>query len=288
MKPNRCNAVWLCVAVIVLTSLLNGCTSEALDPSYRQFRCKGNVHLALLSIMQHNATITPVRAVGRAKFTWYEDHDKTDEETTDLVLRFVPPDRLFVRCDVLGQEIVRLGCNPQQFWFRVKPKEVSSFWYGAKENIEKCRINLRLNPYDFIEALGMISTDGDWTLDNRDSYDVLTKHDAVGTMIKRISIDCDGYLPRKIEYFDAGGQLTAVLELSDYTSITNTHVVPRRIAISYYDGDMLNSTADITLRNVRLFEPSQKQLQGKLFSRPDPTGYENIYELTEQCTFDRR
>lgn len=285
MKSTRHNAVCLSIAAAAVL-LFAGCAPQALKPG--DITCKGKPDIteALAAIRLHNAAAKPVRAVGRAVFTYYGDKGKTGEDATDLVLRFVPPDRLYLRCNLLGQEIVRLGSNPEQFWFRIKPKEVSSYWHGLRKDLQNCRLNLSLDPYDFIEALGMIATDGEWTLDKSNNYDILTNRDAAGAITKRITMHCDRYLAQKIEYFDTRGNLTATLELNDYKSTTDAPVTPQLIDIKYYEDSTLTTTAKITLKNLRIFHPSKKQMQNNgLFAPPPTTGFKNIYELKQNCTF---
>jgi hypothetical protein len=42
---------------------------------------------------------------------------------------------------------------------------------------------------------------------------------------------------------------------------------------------------DITLRNIKPFEPTQAQLKGDLFARPPTKGFENVYMLNDDCEF---
>ena len=45
---------------------------------------------------------------------------------------------------------------------------------------------------------------------------------------------------------------------------------------------------DLTLSNIKKFEPTEVQLTGKLFKRPEPKGFKNIYEFDESCQIDRQ
>ncbi len=65
-------------------------------------------------------------------------------------------------------------------------------------------------------------------------------------------------------------------------------VVPTRIAIVYLNMPNGGLLTDMTLRDIKPFSPSEAQMKGKLFTRPDTKGFENIYELDKDCKFTKQ
>jgi len=122
-------------------------------------------------------------------------------------------------------------------------------------------------------------------------WDVLARTGARGKVVEKVYVNCSDYLPERIEYYGAEGQLTIALELDEYIRLGNASPVPTRISITHSPrlrrvaaGHEMDTVADITLKNVKLFEPSPKQLAG-LFARPEPKGFEHIFKLNDNCEF---
>ncbi|MBE0536328.1 MAG: hypothetical protein IH624_11720 [Phycisphaerae bacterium] len=249
-------------------------------------RGKQNIHEAVAALNAHRERIRPIRAGGNCRVEWYESDGTLKRENPAIQLRMVPPSRLYFVGEIIGSEVVQFGTNPQEFWFRLKPKEVSSYWWGIRETARKCRSGGMLNPESVLEALGIVDIDANWTLVGREGFDILTLNDFAGIPIKRVYVDWRDYLVRNIEYFDAYGEIVAAAGMSGYGEDSGGIPVPTQIAIQYFQSSGGSLSISMTLRGVRLFEPTEVQLKG-LFARPSTDGFENIYVLADNCEFVR-
>ena len=114
-------------------------------------------------------------------------------------------------------------------------------------------------------------------------WDVLTRNDASGRPEKRLYVGtCDRRIGR-IEYLDEG-QVVISIVLQDYPDPGQGPCVPTTITIEGIDPDS-QASAILTLQNLDSFEPTEAQLKGKLFARPQPEGFDHVYELSDSCEF---
>ena len=267
--------------VVSLCVFFAGC---AAPPSVRPpVICPGKrtITEAIAALQRHRENIRPIKAGGDLRLEWYDNEKRPHQESMNINLRFYPPGRVYFRGDTLLGEAIRLGANAEEFWILMKPKEISTYKWGRRSQAEVCLQQHWLNPQNLFEALGMVSIDEGWSLSNQGDFDILTKTGPSGNRLKRIYVDCCDYVAGRIEYFDGNGKLAISLELDDYTQVGDGAAVPTRISITHYD---TNTVVDITLKNVKLFEPSPKQLVG-LFSRPEPKGFEYVLKLDDNCEF---
>ena len=272
----------LAIAVVVsLCVLVPGCAAPPV--AHRPTLCPGKrtIAEAIAALQGHRENIRPIKAGGKLHLEWYDGEGKAHQENLNINLRFYPPGRVYFRGDTLLGEAIRLGANAEEFWILMKPKEISTYKWGRRPQAEVCLQQHWLNPQNLFEALGMVSVDAGWSLSNQGDFDILTKTGPAGNRLKRIYVDCCDYAAGRIEYFDGNGKLAIALELDDYTQVGDGAAVPTRIGITHYD---TNTVVNITLKNVKLFEPSPKQLVG-LFSRPELKGFEHVHRLNEDCEF---
>ncbi len=273
------------MAIVLTTTLclfFAGCMAPRVD-EYLPIVCpdKKTVGQALEILRHRRENVMPVRAGGNMSIQWPDSGNKPHQENLVVDLRFYPPGRIYFRGSTLLGEAVRLGANADQFWMLMKPKEISTYHWGKRSHIEMCMTKQWMNPQNFIEALGVVSVDGDWSLSNNGDFDVLTKTGHGRNVVKKIYLNCSDYLARKIEYYDPRGQVALTLELNKYTQSADAAPVPTRISITHHEA---NTVAEVTLKNVKLFRPTPKQLAG-LFARPEPKGFEHVFELNEICEF---
>ena len=274
--------LFLAIAPVVsLCLFISSCAAPTVEGPPGICRGKANISEAIQVLRGRRENIKPVRAGGSMSIRWYDGEEKTHRENLNIDLRFYPPDRLYLGGRSILGEVVRLGANADQFWVLMKPKEISTYQWGARSHVEMCQGKQWMNPQNFFEALGVLSVDANWLLSAEGDFDVLTRTDSRGNVVEKIYVNCSSYLAQRIEYYGAEGQVVLVLELNDYTQPADAAPVPTRIKITHLE---TNTAADITLKNVKLFEPSPKQLAG-LFTRPEPKGFEHIFELNENCEF---
>ncbi len=226
-----------------------------------------------------------IRAKGTLRFQEFNAGAAGHPENLNLQLRSVPPYHLFLQADSILGEAMRLGSNSEEFYLRVKPNEISSYYHGKWAAANNCHSRLFISPQIILEALGSASVDNSMKLSTENGFYVLSSIGPSGSLLKKVYIDCQSYLTRRIEYFDTHGNTVLKLILSNYTNSPNGITVPTGLEISYYDDGNLKTSVEIKLKGVKPFAPTEVQLKGKLFRRPDPKGLKNVYELVENCRF---
>jgi hypothetical protein len=228
-------------------------------------------------------SVQPLRSGGSCRIRWIGSDHKLHEENPSIDIRFVPPDRFFLRGNILGSETIRMGSNTDEFWLAAPPKEISAYWWGKRDRLLACKTRLWLNPAVLLECCGMYDLEGPWSLSREPGWDVLTRNDASGRPEKRLYVGtCDRRIGR-IEYCDEG-QVVIAIVLQDYPDPGKGPCVPATITIEGIDPDS-QASAILTLQNLDLFEPTEAQLKGKLFTRPQPQGFDHVYELSDSCEF---
>jgi hypothetical protein len=266
--------------VVSLCVLISGCAAPRVEQA--PVICADKSVGQLVQVFQrHRENVRPLRAGGNLHLMWYDSEEKEHEENLNIDLRFCPPDRIYFRGNSILGEVVRSGANAEQFWIMMKPKEISTYQWGMRSHVETCHSKQWLNPRNLFEALGMLWVDAGWSVSGGGALQALTRASDRGDVIQKVYFGCSDYLARRIEYYDHEGRAAVVLEMDGYRSVGDAAPVPTRISITHYE---TNTVADITLKNVKLFEPSPKQLVG-LFTRPEPKGFEHVFKLNENCGF---
>ncbi len=276
--------------VVSLCVFFSGCAAPTVEQAPRICADK-SIDEIMQVLHRRRENVVPLRAGGSMRIRWYDSEKKVHQENLNVVLRFYPPDRIYFRGNTILGETVRLGTNADEFWILMKPGQISTYQWGVRSRVETCSREQWLNPQNLLEALGMVSVDAAWSLSNQGDLDVLARTGARGKVVEKVYVNCSDYLPERIEYYGAEGQLTIALELDEYIRLGNASPVPTRISITHSPrlrrvaaGHEMDTVADITLKNVKLFEPSPKQLAG-LFARPEPKGFEHIFKLNDNCEF---
>jgi len=263
---------------------INGCQGPQAATPGRICNSKGNITEANAALAEHRENIKGVRAGGNILLQYYDDEDKLHKEKLGLTLRYCPPDLLYFRGDVLAQEVLRLGTNADEFWVLFKPKEISSYHFGGVSEAKNCPGYYWIDPQNLLDVLGVVREYPGGTLSGQDGFDVITEM-LPERMQKRLYIDRCDYLVRKIEYLDPDGQIKAVTELDKYVQNGDESFVPSRIRMLDHDSE---TTVEIRLQNIGRFEPTARQLDGKLFRRPESKGFEHVYRLGNRCRFEQQ
>ena len=280
---NLMASMFALAAIVCL--LLAGCAGPPTIELAEICPGKGDVALAVAALDESRERLKPMRASGKCVLEFNDSKGKSRTERLDIRLITIPPDRIYFTGSTLLGPAVQLGTNREEFWLMMKPKEISAYWWGRREDAGSSAHPLWLNPDALLEAIGVVKIGLGWTLTNRGGLDVLTKRDLSGATLKKIFIGCCDYRVRRIEYYDDDGNVDVVVELSDYID-TDDITVPKRITITSGSDDD-PATTDITLASVRAFKPTDAQLKG-LFTRPEPKGIKNIFELNENGRFVRQ
>jgi hypothetical protein len=271
---------WLAAAVLLVGI---GCSPEIKTPPVQTCSSTASAVEIVLDLQAIREAVVPLKSSGNCRIRWIGSDQSIHEENPSIDIRFVPPDRSFLRGNILGGETIRMGSNPDEFWLAAPPKEISSYWWGKREQLLTCKARLWLNPAVLLECCGLYDLEGPWMLIRQPGWDVLTRNDESGKPEKRYFVGaCDRRVGR-IEYLEKG-QIVLSIQLQDYPADDKTPCVPSTIIIEGIDPDT-QASAILTLQDPALFQPTEAQLKGKLFARPEPRGYEHVYELSDSCEF---
>lgn len=200
-----------------------------------------------------------------------------------------PPDEIYLQGDIaFNPKGLIAGSNEQEFWLAIKPKEINSYWWG--QWTEKTSTGkLMLSPKIVLDALGIveIGSEEKWSLSNEGAFDVLIKRNEQAAIVKKIYIyNSRDYLIKKIEYFNANGQAAVIAELGRYKEVLKDFFVPTFIKIiNRADGEKEDSV-QITLGSIKSMSFSDKQRR-RLFIRPQPQGFKNIYKIVDSNTVEQ-
>ena len=118
--------------------------------------------------------------------------------------------------------------------------------------------------------------------------DVLVKKDDNGRAVKKIYIDRCTDLPKRIEYLDQKGHVVLAIEMDAFTAGKDGIVVPAKIGMTNFENEQIGSVIDITLTNIKLWQPTSAKLEGELFKRPADDSVKNVFELDKNCQFIRK
>ena len=268
----------LCLLSSVLC-LLAGCAPQIREPMRL---CPGaDSAVDLLSLLKGQLeNAVPLKAAGRCLLNYYTEA-KPHKENFPVKLWANPPAEIYLQGDVaFDAKGIVLGSNKDEFWLSIKPKEVSTYWWGRWSKQAHFK-GLIVSPKLMLKALGIveITTEENWSLSKEGGFDVLTKRQDM--MVKRIYVDSCDYLVRKIEYFDADKPI-AVAGLDRYREVAVDLFVPALIKIVAYTADNKeNSTSmTISLSSIKPASFTEKQ-RNRLFTRPVPQGFEHIYKIID-------
>ncbi|UCG48591.1 MAG: hypothetical protein JSU94_02210 [Phycisphaerales bacterium] len=223
----------------------------------------------------------PLRANGQCRIQ-FNTQNKKHPENFSIKLWVNPPAQFYLQGDVgFDARGVLVGSNSEEFWVWIRPKEISSYWWGRWSDGAQLE-RMVISPRMVLEGLGIASVDADdgqgaWSLSNRGPYDILTRRGEDGSVIKKLYVAACDYSVRKIEYFDASGKVSAFVELSGYTQAGEDFSIPAVIKITNRQagGD---DSARITLNpdSVKAMAFNRKQID-YLFTRPEPKGFKQVW-----------
>ncbi len=245
--------------------------------------------LSLLRSRTEN--IVPLKANGRCLLQYYDEDEKYKKENFAVKLWVNPPSQICLQGDVaFNPKGIVLGSNKDEFWLSMKPKEISSYWWGKWAEGDGFG-GLKINPKNLLEAFGVsgVSDAENWSLSKEGDFDVLTERDDKGTETRKMYINRCGYMVRKIVYFDVNGQVLVVTELDEYEEVSEGFFVPAVIKIirPVKESEQGLFSIALSLRSIRATDFSEKQ-KGRIFIRPEPRGFEHIYKIIDGTTIEQR
>lgn len=270
------------LALIVLT----GCAIQT-PQSKRPCPGKQTAAEAIELLNSHRGKISPIRATGQCLLRYCLE-GKQHKENFPVKLWINPPDEIYLQGDVAFDATgLVFGANADEFWIWLKPKEISTYWWGQWSQAGTWN-SLVLSPTALLEAFGNVNLrDGRWSLTRMGDLDVLVMYNEQGTVFKLVHIEPCDYVVSKIEHLDSTGKVVGRVEFADYEKIDERFSVPTSINIIAFSSDGNNDSARISLNSVKSTEVSDQQRQ-RLFVRPQPRGFEHVYQITNGTTAEQK
>ena len=193
----------LFIAIVAAAVILGGCGRPDREP-LKVCQGKGSAAESLFAVRLRSSNVVPVRAMGTCRTQYYvEGKRKPQNESIPVKLWMNPPSEVYLQGDVtFDARALVLGANKDEFWLSIRPKKVSSYWWGSWSQNDYAH-NLMLSPKIVLEAIGITATEGDgddkgdWSLSNEGPFDILTRRSETGLISKRISACCLRILSEK-------------------------------------------------------------------------------------------
>ncbi|MBN2020536.1 MAG: hypothetical protein JW749_09950 [Sedimentisphaerales bacterium] len=263
-------------ALLACVLLLAGCAAPVQKQALPSLPQK-TLEEAIASLKSQRENIRPIRAAGHCLLR-YRLNDKDHKENFPVKIWTSPPAEIYLQGDVAFDATgLVLGSNAAEFWFWLKPKEISSFWWGKWSQAGLWQ-GLVISPIVLLEAFGAVDVSaGDWSL-THGQYDILWLHNENGELLKRVFIEPDDYVVVKIEYFDSYEIIAAVAEFSGRKKTNDGSFIPSRIKINAPALDGSVNSAEISLSSVRTVQLNDQQRK-RLFVRPKPEGFDHIFKI---------
>lgn len=223
---------------------------------------------------------------GRCKWEERRADGKRESESFRFRLWVNPPAEVYFQgetaFDVRG---IALGTNAEEYWVAIRPKEVSSYWWGRWSERSGFG-DLKISPGILLEALGVIEIDSEGKLElaREKGFDELTAGEVGGWSRKLRIFNCSGRIS-EIAYLDAGGETAAIVKLDKYTKVSEGFFIPRKIDIvNYGDGDTIDSFS-LAIGSVKVCRFNEMQKE-EMFKRPEPRGFEHVFRVINGRIFE--
>jgi len=267
------------VSVVIL--ILAGCESSIRQPT-EICPGKASVAEALAALKSQSQNVVPLKANGQCRLEYHvEGKKKQQRENFNMKLWANPPVEIYLQGDkALVPKAIILGSNEREFWLSIRPKEISTHWWGnwSEQDLSE---GLVINPRTLLESLGIgeVETQQDWSLSNEGTYDIISKR-RQGVVIKKIYVYSCDYRVRKIEFFNRDGQAVAGAELDKYKEVSDGFFIPSLIKVTTYAQDTGESSFSITLE-LKSIKPATitEPRRNVLFKLPQPRGFTNVYRI---------
>ena len=261
--------------------ILAGCESQIHQP-INICPGKDSVADALAALKSQSQNVVPLRANGQCRLEYHvEGKKKQQRENFNMKLWANPPVEIYLQGDkALVPKAIILGSNEREFWLSIRPKEISTHWWGnwSEQDLSE---GLVIDPRTLLESLGIgeVETQQDWSLSNEGTYDIISKRQQ-GVVIKKIYVHSCDYRVRRIEFFNRDGHVVAGAELDKYKKVSDGFFIPSLIKVTTYAQDTGESSFSITLE-LKSIKPATitEPRRNVLFKLPKPRGFTNVYRI---------
>ena len=267
----------------MLVLFFAGCAAQPM----RHCPGKTTADEAIAVLKSRREKAVPIRATGQCLLRYHVEC-KVREENFPVKLWVNPPDEIYLQGDVAFDATgLVFGSNADEFWFWLKPKEVSSYWSGAWSQAGIWN-GLVASPMIALEAFGAVDIrNGDWTLSRDGNLDLLILRNDRGVIIQKIYIEPCDYVITKIERSDESGDIYLKAEFAGYEKTTEGFLIPSRMKIVAVSEEGGEDSAAILLSSVKPTELSSQQRR-RLFVRPLPRGFDHIYHVVDGKTVEQK
>ena len=262
--------------------LLGGCAAPG-QPRLAVCPGKANVDEAMAALAAHAQQAAPLRASGQILLKYYVPDSKKEKlHNLPMQLWFNPPWETYIQGSIVAdQKAVIIGSNEENFWLALRPKEMSSYYIGEWAQARTVE-GLMMSPVVVLEAFGIIVDNepnaGGWSLKNEGAFDILTKRNEAGRLVKRVHVYACDYLVHQIEYFDDRQKVVAVADLGEYKPVTESFRVPTRVKVTAIGPTKRQDSINITLTSMSERKPNEQQKR-VFFNPPDSEKFERAYTL---------
>ena len=269
--------------------VLVGCAPRIRQPT-KICPGKDSVADAMVALQTQSQNVTPLRAGGQCRLEYFvEGKKKPQRENFEVKLWVNPPVEIYMQGDkALVPKAIVLGSNEREFWLSIRPKEISTHWWGywSEQDLTE---GLVINPRTLLESLGIgeVETQQDWSLSNEGPYDVISKLQQ-DVVIKKIYVYSCDYRVRKIEFFNQDGQVVASADLDRYQEVSDGFFIPSLIKVTTYAQETGESSLSITL-DLKSIKPATitEPRRNVLFKLPPPRGFTNVYRIINGKWFEQ-
>ena len=134
----------------MLVLFFAGCAAQPM----RHCPGKTTADEAIAVLKSHREKAVPIRATGQCLLQYHAE-GKVRKENFPVKLWVNPPDEIYLQGDVAFDATgLVFGSNADEFWFWLKPKEVSSYWSGTWSQAGIWN-GLAVSPMIALEAFGV-------------------------------------------------------------------------------------------------------------------------------------
>jgi hypothetical protein len=235
---------------------------------------------ALSALQMQSENMVSLYTRGKSRLQYYDEKGKKHKENLDVTILVKSSDKIYFQGDMsVVKKAIIVGANEREFWLAIKPKEISSYWWGQWPDLDPSQ-DILINPKTLLEALGIAKVDlqAEWSLSNEGPFDILTMRKE-SVIIKKIYIYCCDYTIRKIEYFDSDERVLARMELDEYKEVTEKFFVPSLIEVTTYGSDKNEDSFAISFNLNSIEHREITASQNEYFIRFPPKGYKNLHRL---------
>ena len=233
---------------------------------------------AIEALNQRCKMTRPIRAAGQCLLRYHAE-GKEHKENFPVKLWFNPPDEIYLQGDIAFNAAgLVIGSNAEEFWFWLKPKEISTYWWGKWSQAGVWN-RLAISPTVMLEAFGDVNVrQGDWALSRSGDFDLLSLYNEQNALLQKVYIERCDYVVAKVERLDAAGDVFFKAQFADYEKISEGFFVPKQIKMTAVSNDANEDSVEISLVSVQPTQLSEQQRQ-RLFVRPKPLGFDHVYKI---------